>query len=136
MHFCFLNSPKELKRIFRQAWGHVVFAEVKHRKCISDHGKNHCLRNKAFQSFPPSEQVILARGEFQSGTAKSFWAEGNDGACPFCGAPHNHAHRLLECMSTSCVRDKHSDTVWCLCNERPEWAWLSLARGHPENEFL
>ena len=135
----FLNSPKELKTIFRQAWSYVVFAEVQHRKCISEYNINHRLTCKVFRAFPPSEQVILAlnvTGGFQSGTTKSFWAEDADGSCPFCGAPDSHTHRILECMATQCIRDKHQSAVLTLSNERPEWVWLPLARDHPEKEFF
>ena len=135
----FLNSPKELKKILRQAWGCVVFDEVKHRKGISEHFINHRLTCKVFKSFPSSEQVILAMnvtGGVQSGTIKSFWAEDKDGTCGFCGAPDTHTHRLLECSATKCIRDKHLEAVRNLTEERPEWVWLPLARAHDECEFL
>ena len=135
----FLNSPKELKRIFRQAWGYVVMNEVQHRKGISEQLINHRLTCKVFQTFPPSEQVILAlnvTAVFQSGTTKSFWDANQDGNCPFCGAPDTHAHRILDCVATKSIRENHPKAIATLISERPDWVWLPIARDHPEKEFL
>ena len=135
----FHNSTKEICGKLHAGWSYYVHKSIDHRKGVSEKCFDCQLTSKVYQSFPPTEQMIIALnmiGGFQTGYTRQFWDKDSDGKCEFCDALDGRYHRMMECEAFHIIREKHKHVIEILQNEYPEWVYLPIAQQHPDIQLL
>ena len=125
------ESFKDISRKVKRLWNDVVYANIQHRRGLSDTSLDFSLAQQVYEKLPnPDRKIILMNmiGGFQTNVIQAKWNATVTKNCPLCDGIDDQKHRFLYCPAVEHIRHQHQDALDVLINHRPQWIYHPIAQ--------